>query len=341
MWSAILANDLNQLISCRESLNKKKPDAVNLAATFGRTEILKWLIEEEKCAIPYKRPPERLAAQNGHLDCLIYLYEHSSRKWSKSLYWEVCIDVVDFGSLQCLQWLHENSEVSRWWDKRIYDSAAFRGNLDCLRYLHENGCPRDPDALTTAAGHGQLDCLKYLHEQGHPLNAAAIRNATRCKQFDCLQYLHGNGCPIDGEIYLAAVQTDDMQYVRYVYDEIEHDTNHSWPGDERACEMAARNGNVECLEYLHRQGCPWDESTTIAAAGKGHLWCLIYACREGCPCSANVCSAAVAGVQLDCLKWLIDHDCPIDKAECLSCIPHYKYCWRPIVQEMVTYINSI
>ena len=40
--------------------------------------------------------------------------------------------------------------------------------------------------------------------------------------------------------------------------------------------MAARHGHLECLEYVHRNGCPWDPSTTRAAASYGHLDCLEY-----------------------------------------------------------------
>ncbi len=49
--------------------------------------------------------------------------------------------------------------------------------------------------------------------------------------------------------------------------------------------MAAMGGHLECLKYLHENGCPWDAWTTeCASIGKtrGHLECLEYARENGC-----------------------------------------------------------
>lgn len=49
------------------------------------------------------------------------------------------------------------------------------------------------------------------------------------------------------------------------------------------CVRAAMNGNLECLKYLHENGCPWDTETTTYAAMNGHVDCLQYARDHGCP----------------------------------------------------------
>ena len=49
------------------------------------------------------------------------------------------------------------------------------------------------------------------------------------------------------------------------------------------CKQAAYNGHLECLRYLHENGCPWDGWTCIFAAKYGHLYCLQYAHENGCP----------------------------------------------------------
>jgi hypothetical protein len=41
--------------------------------------------------------------------------------------------------------------------------------------------------------------------------------------------------------------------------------------------------DLECLKYLHENGCPWDEETCYVAALSGHLECLKYAQENGCP----------------------------------------------------------
>ena len=51
----------------------------------------------------------------------------------------------------------------------------------------------------------------------------------------------------------------------------------------KSCTAAARGGHLECLKYLHENGCPWDEETCGRAAAFGHLECLKYLYENGCP----------------------------------------------------------
>lgn len=56
------------------------------------------------------------------------------------------------------------------------------------------------------------------------------------------------------------------------------------------CELAAAQGNLECLKYAHTHGYPWDKRTCINAILFGHIKCLQYACEHGCkyPCISDV-----------------------------------------------------
>jgi len=42
------------------------------------------------------------------------------------------------------------------------------------------------------------------------------------------------------------------------------------------CLFASYNGHLECLKYLHENGCPWNESSCQQASMYGKLRCLIY-----------------------------------------------------------------
>jgi len=42
------------------------------------------------------------------------------------------------------------------------------------------------------------------------------------------------------------------------------------------CVNASVGGNLECLKYLHENGCPWDEHSCRTASMSGHLECLKY-----------------------------------------------------------------
>ena len=40
--------------------------------------------------------------------------------------------------------------------------------------------------------------------------------------------------------------------------------------DEAHSQYAASIGNLECLQYLHKEDCPWDWRTCWKAAANGH-----------------------------------------------------------------------
>jgi len=88
--------------------------------------------------------------------------------------------------------------------------------------------------------------------------------------------------------------------------------------DKSTCASAAKNGKLDCLKYLHENGCPWDKSTCAYAAVKGHLDCLKYAHENGCPWDKDTCALAAKNGHLDCLKYAHENGCPWDEDTCAS-----------------------
>ena len=72
--------------------------------------------------------------------------------------------------------------------------------------------------------------------------------------------------------------------------------------------LAARNGHLECLKYLHENGLPWGTWTCCSAAFGGHLKCLKYLHENGCPWDEGTCSQAAKYGRLECLKYLVKTD---------------------------------
>ena len=61
---------------------------------------------------------------------------------------------------------------------------------------------------------------------------------------------------------------------------IESDFQGDWDGT--TCRIAAENGQLDILKYLHENGCPWDEDAILAAAKNGWFECLMYLHKEKC-----------------------------------------------------------
>ena len=88
------------------------------------------------------------------------------------------------------------------------------------------------------------------------------------------------------------------------------------PWDEHMCEAAADGGHLECLRYAHENGCPWNSGACEAAAGGGHLGCLKYAHENGCPWDGLTCAKAADGGHLECLRYTHENGCGWDEYTC-------------------------
>jgi hypothetical protein len=159
-------------------------------------------------------------------------------------------------------------------------SCCAATNINCLKYVHENGCPWDEYTCAAAI---DVNCLEYAHTNGCPWNTTTTDIFAASGEFTCLQYAHENGCPLSNEVIEFAIMNignnDDASFECFKY-------VHTYGGGvwtEVTSELAARNGKLNCLKYLHENGCPWDESTCRYAAYNGHLECLKYALEHGCP----------------------------------------------------------
>lgn len=89
-----------------------------------------------------------------------------------------------------------------------------------------------------------------------------------------------------------------------------HNNGFSWYAD--TCAYAARNGHIDILKYAHDNGCPWSSETCSNAAAHGHFDILKYAHGKGCPWGAFTCSEAALGGHFGILRWAQEHGCPWD-----------------------------
>ena len=85
------------------------------------------------------------------------------------------------------------------------------------------------------------------------------------------------------------------------------------PWDEDTFESAACNGDMETLEWLKKNKCPWDAETFVVAARSGKIEILEWLKRNKCPWNAITFPAAAARYNLRVLWWLKVNECPWDK----------------------------
>jgi len=172
--------------------------------------------------------------------------------WGKS---EICfcVRVAQTNKLDLLKWAREEKECK--WDEWTINAAAEQGNLEMVKYCVANECPIDMLACIKAAENGHLECLKYLHEEVKvPWDWETANLAAKNGHLHILEYL-----------------------VERKYDK--YNTYHVL-----ACRFAAREGQLDCLKYLHETAkWPWDDLAVFEAKKYNHRDCVQYLLDNDCP----------------------------------------------------------
>jgi len=265
-------------------------------ALTNKLELLKWAREEKECE--WHEEAINDAARLGNLDMLKYCVENQC-----PFNEEACARAASGGSLECLRYLRE--EVQAPWGSLTAAAAARNGHLHILEYLVERKYDQyDRMACDHAARAGEFDCLKYLHETAKaPWDAEAVRRAHENNEPDCLQYLLDNDCPLpegwlSPQSFDKFIREGDLILVKYCVAK-------GFPVNEQSCALAARNGQLEILQYLHEEAnASWDSETGIEAADRGYLHIFEYLVEQDYEFHVDTCVCTASAGHLNCVKYL-------------------------------------
>jgi uncharacterized protein YciI len=221
-----------------------------------------------------------------------------------------------FGHLKLLKWLREQGCP---WDHETFVSAVRFGNIEILDWLYQKKCPWSRVASKSALESGNWDVLRWLCQRKCPWDArsfsAAVSAAVGTGNVDMAQLLHEQERPAATDTVLdVAVGAGNLTMVKLLVDR-------GCRMSKYTCAVAARNGHLEILTWLHEQGCPWDSDTFVSAVHfgtkSGNWDVLKWLCQRKCPVdvydyrsfSAAI-SAAVGTGNLDMAQFLHEQERP-------------------------------
>ena len=138
-------------------------DLVNFAAFQGSVEILRWLIEEERCELNQKTG--RWAGLGGSVKVLAYLWERGYEIGIKE-----CNGAACGGHLEALAYLRDLDLSPGTWFYWTCAYAARGGQLEALKWLRDQDppCPWNEETCAEAARWGHLEVLKWARDQDPP-----------------------------------------------------------------------------------------------------------------------------------------------------------------------------
>ena len=181
------------------------------------------------------------------------------------------------------------------------EAAAAIGDFEILMYLHTEGCPWDERTTTAAAISNKIACLEYAVDFQCSVDANLQYVVAKSGNLAALQLVHRSGISLTSEVASCTLNGDHVDCLRYL-----HAQGCALPPTH----TAATCGAFECLKFLHEQGVPWEEQTCLFAAKNGHLKCLNYANTHGAMWDADCCALAACGGHLNCLVYLRENGCP-------------------------------
>lgn len=177
--------------------------------------------------------------------------------------------------------------------------------------------PTDP--LFKAISSGNIDELtKYYQKHGEfpPFcNGDIFGLYTICvifKQAGSLCFLHKHGAfilPSDILTKIAGWKTTTVNHIQYLYE-----NGFMW--DKDITFQLIKLNNVAGLEYIHKQGCPLDKALTFRRISEYFhrntmsIECLTYLHENGCDWDSDIMREAIVYGCYDKLKYLHEHGCP-------------------------------
>jgi len=266
-------------------------------ASTNKLELLKWAREVKGCE--WNTDTIDAASYQGNLEMIKYCVANGCPGVLGC-----CESAAHGGQLECLKYLHE--ELHAPLDSETAILAAESNSLHILEYLVERKYVFDDteEACRRAAEYGYLDCLKYLHETAKaPWDAEAVRRAHENNEPDCLQYLLDNDCPLpegwlSPQSFDKFIREGDLILVKYCVAK-------GFPVNEQSCALAARNGQLEILQYLHEEAnASWDSETGIEAADRGYLHIFEYLVEQDYEFHVDTCVCTASAGHLNCVKYL-------------------------------------
>ncbi|KAE9086301.1 hypothetical protein PF007_g20825 [Phytophthora fragariae] len=299
---------------------------LELAATHGHLDVVKWLFElgmewhmwqktgeDSKGYIPkswlYRHCTTHalsLAAQHGHLEAVKWIY--GARTHTCIMFYSPMSQAVAHGHLAIVQWLHSVNDERC--SAEAIDDAAENGHLEVLQWLDANHLFRCRTAtMSRAAASGHLEVVKWLHRAHHECcSDDALSLAARNSHLELCGWLYENvyrKCQSAVEsmnaVYPAAAGRLDV--LRCMYGRFPRSFSSG------AMDAAAADGHMDVIKWLHvyrNDGCT--AFAPIDAARNGHLevlkWLYTHYPYTFGPKLSKVISRAAENGHLDVVRWL-------------------------------------
>ena len=158
------------------------------------------------------------------------------------------------------------------------------------------------------AAMNKLELLKWIREEKKcKWDESTIGVAAKKGNLEMVKYCVANECPIDVWVCILAAQNGQLECLKYLHEEVKA------PWDHDTAAWAAHRGHLHILEYLvERKFDKYNALACLWAAKEGRLGCLKYLHETAkAPWNSQAVRKAHMNNHPECLQYLLDNDCPL------------------------------
>ena len=168
----------------------------------------------------------------------------------------------------------------------------------------------ETDFCVRVAKTNKLELLKWAREEKKcQWDRRTINRAVLKGNLEMVKYCIANECPINEWACVLAAKNGHLEILKYLHEEAKA------PWDFLPANLAAQNGHLHILEYLvERKFDKYDEFACERAAEFGHLDCLKYLHETAkAPWNSRAVRDAHWNNHSECLQYLLDNNCPLPR----------------------------
>ena len=353
---------------------------IHFAYVKGHMEVVRYLIEEEKCDVCYNGESRdsviELAVNGGNVELIKYLTNilfDDPCELSEASVKQAC----NAGHVRIVQYFLENGFCRLSFkdkdDRTMLHYAASAGNMDIIKYLVRMECDIQPKdkwgqtPLHEACENGHLNFVKYLLDEqecnpAHQDNngESAIHLVAKSGNLDLLKYFIAKNIDVNctnnqgrTAMYSAAAN-GHKHIVKYLVEEVgcniavRDDTKNS------VINIAALRNDVNLLKYCIQMKCDvqckgqWGRTPLHNACESGSFDAVKYLIDEiGCDttckdeCGNSIVHMAVLNENIDILKYLGHKNCESDIKNQRGETPLYFACSKGYYQAVKYLIEEL
>jgi hypothetical protein len=249
--------------------------------------------------------------KNNYIKCLEYIYKNENN----ILYNSLLLTAITYDSVYCLEYLVNCGLFLN--DKLLYDACTY-DSVKCLEYLISNGSFLDDTVFIFSVEYGSIKCLQYLYENNYHSMCIDCSHMNGCYRNDnlfntaiggdnveCVKYLHNIGILPNYECFNYAIKKHSIKCLKYLYENELFNEKSSY----HILAFEIKPDDLEIVSYLRENGIPWSDNTFYRTIVGGNMECIEYLHKNNCPYSNYMCLflGCIKKNNIECFKYLYEN----------------------------------